>query len=112
MVSMISSGASMVGYSWGTRSWRAGRSAWTHATQARFDLALADQLEGAASAWPAERHDMIRALVTDFPGQSAGLIRSLMYRLMKLPEPAEAAQTLPVPAPRPFVASETFGGQW
>jgi hypothetical protein len=55
---------------------------------------------------------VIRALVTDTPGQSARIIRSVMYRLMKLPEPAAEPVVRPVPVPRPVSAAETFGGHW
>jgi hypothetical protein len=82
------------------------------APQLRPGLPYAAQLEQAASAWPPEQHSVIRALVTDTPGQSAGIIRSVMYRLMKLPEPAAEPQVRPVPVPRPVSAAETFGGHW
>jgi hypothetical protein len=72
----------------------------------------AEQLERAASGWQPEQHEMIQALVTDAPGESASIIRSVMYRLMKLPEPAAAPRTEPVPVPRPVTVPETFGGQW
>jgi hypothetical protein len=66
------------------------------------------QLERAASGWLPERHRMIRALVTDVPGQSAAIIRSTMYRLMSLAEPAGDPPTRPVS----IAAAGTFGGQW
>lgn len=72
----------------------------------------AAQIESAASAWRPERHEQIRALVTDVPGQSAQLIRSAMYRLMKLPEPDQPAQTRPVPLPRPLAVAELAGAPW
>ncbi|MBV9452260.1 MAG: hypothetical protein JO345_40865 [Streptosporangiaceae bacterium] len=72
----------------------------------------APQLEKAMSAWRPEQHRAIQALVTDIPGQSARIIRSAMYRLMQLPEPDNEPQVWPVPAPRPVVIPETFGGDW
>jgi hypothetical protein len=62
---------------------------------------LAAQIELAAAAWPPERHAQIRTLVTDIPGQSAAAMRSAMYRLIRLPEPASPARTQPVPVPQP-----------
>lgn len=70
---------------------------------------LAAQIERTAAAWPAERHAQIRALVTDIPGQSAAALRSAMYRLLKLPEPAAPARIEPVPVPRP---AEPIWRQW
>lgn len=82
------------------------------APQLRQGTPYAAQVEQAASAWSPELHDKIRALVTDVPGQSARIIRSIMYRLMELPEPIQSARSWPVPVPRAFAAAETFGGQW
>ena len=82
------------------------------APRLRPDQPYPAQIERAASAWSPQRHDMVRALVTDAPGQSAGIIRSAMYRLMKLPEPNAGPLTRLVPAPRPVSAIETSGGQW
>jgi hypothetical protein len=82
------------------------------APQLRMDLPYAAQLERAVSTWRPEQHSLIRALVTDVPGQSARIIRSVMYRLMMLPEPADEPQIRPVPVPRPVSFPETFGGDW
>jgi hypothetical protein len=82
------------------------------APQLRPDLPYAAQLEQAASAWRPEQHSLIQELVTDAPGQSARIIRSVMYRLMKLPEPTDEPQVRPVPVPRPVTFHETFGGHW
>jgi hypothetical protein len=70
----------------------------------------APQVEQAASLWSAAMHSAIRAQVTDVPGQSARIIRSVMYRLMKLPEPAHAPVIRPVPVPEAVVIPATFGG--
>jgi hypothetical protein len=78
------------------------------APRLRPDLPYVMQLEQAASAWRPEQYRMIRALVTDTPGQSAAIIRSAMYRLLRLPEPADDPQTRLVPFPRPVTAGETW----
>lgn len=52
---------------------------------------------------------MIQAQVTDIPGQSACAIRSLLYRLMRLPAPSAEPKVPPVPAPQPVTLSGTFG---
>jgi hypothetical protein len=67
------------------------------------------QLELAADVWSPERHAEVRALVTDVPGRSAAILRSAMYRLMKLPEPATQARTQPVPIPR---LADVIGRPW
>ena len=72
----------------------------------------APQLEKAMSAWCPEQHRVMQALVTDVPGQSARIIRSVLYRLMELAEPNDEPRIRPVPAPRPVVLRETFGGDW
>jgi hypothetical protein len=71
----------------------------------------AAQIDRAASAWRPEQHERIRALVTDVPGESARLMRSAMYRLMKLPEPDRPAQTRPVPVPRSLGRGESSTGE-
>jgi hypothetical protein len=78
----------------------------------RSELPYAPQFEQAASAWRPEQHRIIQALVTDVPGQSARIIRSVMYRLMNLPEPQDEPQVRPVPVPRPVTLPQTFGGDW
>lgn len=60
---------------------------------------IAEQLNAAFRAWTPERHRMIRALVTDEPGQSGRLIRTIMYRLMNLCEPPDEPAVQPVPVP-------------
>jgi hypothetical protein len=82
------------------------------APELRPGLPYSAQIEMSAAAWPPERRAQIRALITDVPGQSAGVIRSAMYRLMKLPEPAAAARIWPVPVPRLVAGSEMLGGRW
>jgi hypothetical protein len=70
----------------------------------------AAQLAEAASAWSPQRHAAVRAFVTDIPGESALVVRSLLYRLMKLPEPQADPVVPPVPLPRPVTLPTTFGG--
>jgi hypothetical protein len=82
------------------------------APELRPGVAYAPQIKQAASAWLPEQHGLIRALITDVPGRSAGTIRSEMYRLMKLSEPAIAPEIRPVPVPRLVTPPQTFGGQW
>jgi hypothetical protein len=62
---------------------------------------LALQVKRIMSTWPGEGHAaVIRSGVTDVPGQSARIIRRVMYELMGLPEPAGAPCADPVPGPR------------
>jgi hypothetical protein len=70
------------------------------------------QLQEASVAWNDEGHALMRNLVTDLPGRSAIAIRSCLYRLMELPEPAGEPQPEPVPAPQPVALPQTFGGGW
>lgn len=82
------------------------------APRLRPGLPYVTQIEHARSAWKPEEHSMIRALVTDTPGLSAAIIRSAMYKLMRLAEPAGNPQTRLVPVPRPVAAAGGFGEQW
>jgi hypothetical protein len=80
------------------------------APRLRAGRPYAAQLAEAASAWRPEQHSVIQAMVTDIPGRSACAIRSLLYRLMRLPVPPAEPEVLPVPAPQPVALSGTFGG--
>ena len=82
------------------------------AQKLRPERPYAPQLAKAISAWRPEQHRAMQALVTDVPGQSARIIRSVMYRLMKLPEPDGEPNVRPVPDPRPVAIPKTFGGGW
>lgn len=77
--------------------------AWLSGIAPRFrpDAPAAAQLARTVAAWRPELHESFRAEVTSAPGHAARNIRSLMYELMKLPEPATAAVTEPVPVPVP-----------
>jgi hypothetical protein len=57
------------------------------------------QIERAMRTWPREHQGMMRAGLTDVPGQSAWIIRRLMYKLMCLPEPGEGPSALSPPDP-------------
>lgn len=56
-------------------------------------------LAEAAVAWSAESAASIRGRVTDVPGQSAQLIRRVLYKLLSLLEPASVAGSHPLKAP-------------
>ena len=71
------------------------------APRLRWQEPLVPQLGGAVTAWEVGDHAAVAAKVTDVPGQSARLIRQMMYRLMGLPEPGSIAQATPVPTARP-----------
>jgi hypothetical protein len=60
---------------------------------------LAAQVEGVIGNWSGEYGAVMRACLTDVPGQSATILRRVMYELMGLPEPSEAPCVRPVPAP-------------
>lgn len=64
------------------------------------------QLEEATARWTPARHREIRGLVTDAPGRSGELIRSLMYRLLNLTEPDHEPVLRPVPDPEPLAVLE------
>jgi hypothetical protein len=61
---------------------------------------LVAQITEVMDSWPGEYGGVMRACLTDVPGQSAKILRRVMYELMRLPEPCEAPSTRPVPAPR------------
>jgi hypothetical protein len=56
-------------------------------------------LPEACAAWSPENSAAIRARITDVPGQSARIIRRVMYQLMNLPEPVTEPVVSPVPVP-------------
>jgi hypothetical protein len=61
---------------------------------------LAPQIARVIDTWPREHGAVMRERLTDVPGQSARIIRRLMYELMDLPEPGGPLAVHPVPAPR------------
>ena len=60
----------------------------------------AAQIAQVIDTWPQEYAPVMRAGLTDVPGQSAQIIRRMMYKLMDLPEPGTVPGIRPVPAPR------------
>jgi hypothetical protein len=72
------------------------------------------------AGYPAKSTATIRAEITGAPGQAARIIRSVMYRLMRLPEPAAEPVVTPVANPEPVLipgpgvttASLTQEGPW
>jgi hypothetical protein len=79
------------------------------APRLREEEPYAPQIEQAASYWPPRLHREVREQVSDAPGESAGIIRSVMYRLMNLSEPPGAPVVHRVPVPRPIDIPESFG---
>ncbi|GLZ31952.1 hypothetical protein Lesp02_41400 [Lentzea sp. NBRC 105346] len=71
-------------------------------------VAAADRLDRSTPLEPQVRaalhdqrtHDDITGLTTSVPGSSARLLRTELYRLLDLPEPADAAPTHAVPLPQ------------
>jgi hypothetical protein len=61
---------------------------------------LAAQVDAVMSSWPRECGAVMRGCLTDVPGQSARILRRVMYQLMDLSEPGEVPSTPPVPGPR------------
>jgi len=70
---------------------------------------IAPQLRHAARAWPPQRSAGIRAQITDAPGRAARIIRSVMYQMMNLTEPAAEPVLRPVPAPDLAASPGAFG---
>jgi hypothetical protein len=70
------------------------------APRLRLNQPVAPQLGQAAAAWCPQLHAAIRARVTSEPGESARIIRAVMYQMMGLPKPtAPCADPEPVPVP-------------
>lgn len=64
---------------------------------------LRPQIDAAIWDYGPSRYAEIRARASSAPGRSAALIRSTMYELMDLPEPAAPARFEPPPVPVPLV---------
>jgi hypothetical protein len=79
------------------------------APQHRADQSMRPLLAEAAAAWSPDCSAAIRALLTDKPGQAAQIIRRVMYRLMRLPEPAAVPSASPLPVP--VVISDSTGAE-
>jgi hypothetical protein len=67
---------------------------------------LGPQLARAAAAWPDPGRAEAAAGVTDVPGQAARIIRTAMYRLLRLPEPTAPPSVTAVPVPVAIPAVE------
>jgi hypothetical protein len=67
------------------------------------------QLHRAAQAWPSAIPKTLQSRITDVPGQSPRILRSLMYQLMDLPEPDTSTEVLPVPVPEPIAVGRALG---
>lgn len=67
-------------------------------------------LPAAFAAWSAEGASAIRARITDLPGESAQIIRRVMYQLMNLPEPDTEPVMCPVPVPGIVAGFSAQGG--
>jgi hypothetical protein len=80
-----------------------------HASGLRLNRPLEPQLRAATAAWDPAVSAVVRSRITDMPGGSARVIRRMMYELMKLPEPASAAPTRPVPLAGPVMSAESAG---
>ena len=68
---------------------------------------LRDQIDAAIAGHVPGRYEQVAALAVDAPDRSAGRLRSLLYELMRLAEPPEAAAfpAVPVPAREPRAAT-------
>jgi hypothetical protein len=64
--------------------------------------ALPRQLARAAAAFGPAARESVAARVTSEPGRAAPLLRTEMYRLLRLPEPVPVAEAAPVPVARPI----------
>jgi hypothetical protein len=64
------------------------------------DLPLADQLDEVIDGHREHQYREIVDEATSAPGQSAALLRTLLYRFLNIPEPDGAAVTPTVPIPR------------
>lgn len=78
------------------------------APQHRTGQSMRSLLAEATAAWSPDSSATIRARLTDMPRKSAQIIRRVMYRLMKLPEPTAVPSACPLPVP--VVISNTAGG--
>jgi hypothetical protein len=76
----------------------------------RLDEPAGPQAGKAMADWLPQSSAAVRAEITDVPGQSAGIIRSVMYRLMGLAEPGTVPEVRPVAVPEPVLIPESFGG--
>jgi hypothetical protein len=74
------------------------------------DQPVLPQLAETTASYSSDQIAALASRVTDVPGESGRLIRQMMYRLMKLPEPATEQKVRPVPAPRLLTDVPESGG--
>jgi hypothetical protein len=76
-------------------------------TAPRLDLAspLTAQVRSAMTQTAASTGRVLASRLSSRPGQAARILRRSMYRLMRLPEPAQAVPLSPLPLPRPLSAT-------
>ncbi|MFJ3901056.1 hypothetical protein [Streptomyces sp. NPDC090025] len=72
---------------------------------------LAEQLAYAAAERPAEAYARVASRISSEPGRFNANMRRLLYRVLRLGEPAYAPATAPLPDPRPLDAGELRGGE-
>ena len=70
-----------------------------HASRLDRQRGLRSQIDAAIAGHRPGRYDRVAALAVDAPERSAGRLRSLLYELMRLPEPSDAAAFPAVPIP-------------
>jgi hypothetical protein len=63
---------------------------------------LQPQVDAADQAYSADTYDILRDELSSKPGESAGILRRAMYRLMRLQEPPNPPRVEPVPMPCPI----------
>jgi hypothetical protein len=81
------------------------------ASRLRLDEPAGPQLRQAAEGWLPQSSSAMRAEITDVPGRSAHIIRSVMYRLMSLAEPATPPLIPPVAEPAPILMPPSARGR-
>ncbi|WP_131802198.1 hypothetical protein [Parafrankia soli] len=65
----------------------------------RADLPLTDQVDAVISGYTPDQYAAATSAVTSAPGQSAQLLRALIYERLGLPEPASRVAVAAVPLP-------------
>jgi hypothetical protein len=73
---------------------------------------LERQVVAAVADHRPDRYAELAASVTSRPGESAKILRTTMYRLLGLAEPARAVPVAPVPLPKPLSSDGQWGSPW
>ena len=73
---------------------------------------LEKQVVAAVAGHQPDRYAELAALVTSCPGQSAKILRTTMYRLLGLAQPARTLPVAPVPPPRLLNSDGQWGSSW